>query len=275
VGRGARAARPVFEEVCCGQQYQSNIELELEDSLSGAIEAAWQPSPRFRIGAYTHRTTFRDHIVRMVGYSFGGIQTYAQANVPRARYTGLTLTSRIQLPEKLTVDLACSWLDAVNSSGRRVPMTLYPFDNTPHEYLIPMTDIPYRVRRGGSAAILWTSGQERIEATLQAQFQGPTSIQHWNIFPIAVPIPPFDGYPLCRSTTTGQNSLVCDDTQVTPSFWIVNARATFHPKPWIAIHAGVDNIGDYVQDDLSDPTNDNNWGPIRGRYMYAGVTVTP
>jgi len=260
-GRASRAARPVFEEVCCGQQYQSNIELELERSYAGSLEAVWQPEPWFRLGAYGHRTVFRDHILRMVGSSLGGVQTYVQGNVPRAEYTGLTLTSRMQVPERLTVDLSYSWLDAKNTSDSPISILFFPPSSpilTLHN--IPMDDLPYRAHRAGSAQVLWTEPQSRFDVTLGTQYQGEMLIQNWN--PGVIGIEPSPQYGLLY------------DLEETPSFWIVNARVSWRPQPKLDLHLGVDNIGDYVQADLSDPSNDYNWGPIRGRYYYGGVTFT-
>ncbi|MBP1611797.1 MAG: hypothetical protein H6Q01_460, partial [Acidobacteria bacterium] len=36
---------------------------------------------------------------------------------------------------------------------------------------------------------------------------------------------------------------------------------------------GIDNITDYVQEDLGDPTRDYNWGPLTGTAYWFGVRL--
>ena len=37
---------------------------------------------------------------------------------------------------------------------------------------------------------------------------------------------------------------------------------------------GLDNFNDYYQDDIADPTTDYTWGPLRGRYIYGGLSFS-
>ncbi|MBP7147479.1 MAG: TonB-dependent receptor [Acidobacteria bacterium] len=252
-GAGARAARPIFEEVCCGQQYQSNVEVALETSQAVSLESVWQPKPEFRVGAYVHRTMFDDHIVRVVGASAFSMQSYIQGNVPEARFTGVTLTSRIQPSPRFTTDFSYSWLEAKNTSGDPIVVDVFPpgGGGMPREQSIPCDDIPYHARRSATAQGTWNGSL--FDFSLQAQFQGPMWIQTWeNVF----------------------SNALNEEFSETDSFWIVNARMAVHPLRWLTVHVGVDNVGNYVQNDLSDPTNDYNWGPIRGRYFYGGLTFT-
>jgi outer membrane receptor protein involved in Fe transport len=57
----------------------------------------------------------------------------------------------------------------------------------------------------------------------------------------------------------------------TESFWVVNVNAAYDLRGGIALFAGIDNLNDYVQSTLGDEQFSHTWGPLRGRYVYAGV----
>jgi len=51
----------------------------------------------------------------------------------------------------------------------------------------------------------------------------------------------------------------------TPGFWVLNLGLTVPLSRRFDLYAAVNNLNDYVQDDLGDPSTDFNWGPLAGR----------
>lgn len=58
----------------------------------------------------------------------------------------------------------------------------------------------------------------------------------------------------------------------TPSFVIYNVRFSMRLTDHITLRAGVDNLGNEFQTWLDDPRFEYQWGSLRGRYYYAGLS---
>jgi outer membrane receptor protein involved in Fe transport len=58
----------------------------------------------------------------------------------------------------------------------------------------------------------------------------------------------------------------------TPDFWIYNFSTRFRIYKGLSIFAGIDNITDEFQLWLDDPRYEYNWGALRGRYVYGGLS---
>ena len=69
-------------------------------------------------------------------------------------------------------------------------------------------------------------------------------------------------------------TIVQDEPVSTEDFWITGMTVQKSFKYGISLFAGVDNISDYVEETLGDPSFDYNWGPLRGRYYYGGLSYT-
>ena len=65
--------------------------------------------------------------------------------------------------------------------------------------------------------------------------------------------------------------LLLNDLREVPDFWLWNLGLTAPLGKYIEIQAGIDNIGDYIQEDLGDYTRDYNWGPLTGRSWRLGL----
>ena len=58
----------------------------------------------------------------------------------------------------------------------------------------------------------------------------------------------------------------------TPAFGTLSVRYDQTLPKGITLYAGVDNATDFVQTTLGKPRYNYNWGPLRGRYAYGGMS---
>jgi outer membrane receptor protein involved in Fe transport len=112
--------------------------------------------------------------------------------------------------------------------------------------------IPYVAETSGTVGVELGHEPWGLSVSADAQYQGPMLIQ------------------------TFESAGIDDELgfRETSSFWITNLRVTQRLGAGVALFAGVDNIGDEVQEDLRDPSTDYTWGPLRGRYYYGGLSYT-
>jgi outer membrane receptor protein involved in Fe transport len=59
----------------------------------------------------------------------------------------------------------------------------------------------------------------------------------------------------------------------TPEFWLLNLTSEIPLSRRVSLLATVNNLTNEIQNDLSDPTTDYNWGPLAGRSWRAGLKV--
>jgi hypothetical protein len=57
-------------------------------------------------------------------------------------------------------------------------------------------------------------------------------------------------------------------------FWVTNVSVTAPLGKYAEISVGVDNVGDFIENDLGDPTRDYNWGPLTGRAYRLGLRLS-
>ncbi len=253
-GAGFRAPQPIYEEVCCGRRYRNNRGIETENSAAYGLEATYQPGPKWKIAGAAFVTDFTNRVIKMITLSDSFRPTYQNVNVPEARYASLDLDGRVAATNWLAVKASASWLDASNrSSGDQIP-ALVDFFGVPETRDFTLSEIPYLPERRGSVGFdLRPPGFWEVGINLAALYTGSMKIQRFEDFPL-----PELGYDEADFVDTG-------------GFWTasVEASKTFSNK--VAVFAGVDNLTDEVQSTLGDPHFDYNWGPLRGRYVYAGA----
>lgn len=251
-GRTFRPPEPIFTEVCCGQRYQRNTSVEAERGTTVGFEGIYQPSPRLRVSLYAARSDFDDHIVRLVAWSAVYTQTYALANVPRARAETLEIAARLSPVESLTLDASIGWLSFRNRDRGRVGVVVSPPFGGLETVQVAIDRIPYQPARTASFAASWTLPR-RVAITGQASYTGSMMIQQF-----------------AAEASTASN-LLLDDMRPTPGFWIASISAEVPVTRRLGLALGVDNLTDYVQEDLGDPTRDYNWGPLTGRSYRIGA----
>jgi outer membrane receptor protein involved in Fe transport len=259
-GRTFRPPTPIFSEVCCGQRYFPNFETGVtgETAWTYGFEGIYQPSPTFKISLYLAQTDFDDYILRLAAQSQIYVQAYTNANIPSARSRVAEIVARWTPIPALTFDASYGILNFENTGDEMVTIRYNPFSSPDLETKpIPIDQIPYKPEDTGSFGVNWTIAP-RLSVLLQASYTGAQLIQQFEYLE-----PP-------RYTT---RDLLLDDLREVPSFWLVNFSFAAPLSPGFEVVGGIDNINDYVQEDLGDPTRDYNWGPLTGTAYWAGVRI--
>ena len=257
-GTGFRAPTPAFSEVCCGRRYRGNRGIEIEKSESYGIEATYQPAPGIKVGGSAFLTTFDDLIVNMVTMSFFGQHTYQNANVKDARQSSLGVDARFDGPRWLTTRFSYTWLDFENRTDGDAINPLIDFNNVPRDdKVFHYDDIPYTTDAHAAASLDFRLPLD-FGLLVGAAYSGHTHIQ---TFDAEGP-----GDTVIVGSDVGEELFETDD------FWLVSVNLRKAFASGLDLVAGVDNVFDEVQDDLGDPHFDYNWGSLRGRYVYGGLT---
>jgi outer membrane receptor protein involved in Fe transport len=249
VGRGLRQPPGTYDSVCCGRQFRGNRGIRMERSTVLGVETTWQPSPSMQFTASVFQSDFEEHVISLVSWAERFVPVYQNANVPSARYRDLSVEARVDPAPWVAIRASASWIDAENRTpGDSIPVLL-DYYGTPVSRPLTSEEIPYVPDRNASLSVVFRVPRHGLAFDLSAQHTGPRLIQRLVQFPYELPV--FTG---------------------TPSFEVYNFRASKTIESGFEIFVGVDNIGDYIQKDLADPTTDYTWGPLRGTYVYGGVT---
>ena len=253
-GTGYRQAQPTYDEVCCGRRYRNNRGIEMETSSSAGIEGIYQPGPELKLGAAAYLTSFDDYVLKMISSSFYYRPTYQNTNVPHARFATLELDAAWTIATWIGLKGSISWLDADNrTAGNAIPVSI----DTGGSVLLPYTfysnTIPYVAKR--SAALSVTVRPIRNgTVSLRGAYTGPILIQQMQA----------SGASVIGGTLT--------DFHATPAFATLSIRYDQTLPKGITLYAGVDNATDFIQTTLGKPRYSTNWGPLRGRYLYVGMS---
>jgi outer membrane receptor protein involved in Fe transport len=255
-GAGFRAPMPIYDEVCCGRRYRNNRGVAAEKSESYGIEVNFQPAPRFRLGGSVFLTEFEDRILRMMSLSHQVRPVYQNVNVPDSRYTSLTLDTSWNVTDRTSVKASASWLDAENRTPNNAIPVLIDFGNAPTPREFTTSTIPYTAKRRASLALRLKAPRRAVNVNVTAQYTGPTLLQE-----IVDPTGDLGGSEIDFVSFASSEDFVVLNFGLSKAF-----------RNGLALYGGVDNVGDYVQSDLASHSFDYNWGPLRGRYVYGGMS---
>ncbi|MFN7967126.1 MAG: TonB-dependent receptor [Acidobacteriota bacterium] len=259
-GRTFRPPKPTFAEVCCGRRYLTNTEAGVvaEQAWTYAFEAGYQPSPELKLSGYVAQTSFDEHVIQLVAESAFYRQIYGNTNVPKARARTLEFAGKWTPITPLTLDASIGWLVFRNTGDQNVAITYRPFFGGPtalETRTLPIDRIPYRPSRSASVGVAWTLPRG-ISLRGSGAYTGPQLIQQ---------------YAAWDPMSVNPTKLLLNDLREVPDFWLWNLGLTAPLGKYIEIQAGIDNIGDYIQEDLGDYTRDYNWGPLTGRSWRLGL----
>lgn len=268
-GQTARPPSPIFAQVCCGQNYERNVNARSERGTTIGLEGVYQPSPALRVSAYAARSDFDDYLLRMVGSSFFFIQTYTLGNIPSAEAETAEIALRWTPVSRLTFNASIGWLSFFNRGDTNVPISVTPlFRSEPVLIPIPIGRIPYQpVRTGSISAAL--SLPRGVVLNASTSYTGTMLIQQFQEDPLT-PRTVIGTAP--DGTEVPVQTLLLDEMRETPGFWLVNFSLTVPLKHGLELFGGIDNVTDRIQNDLGDPTRDYNWGPLAGRSWRLGLT---
>jgi outer membrane receptor protein involved in Fe transport len=257
-GAGFRAPEPIYDEVCCGRRYRNNRGVLPESSESYGVEVTYQPLPRFRLGVSGFLTDFEERVLRMASLSYSYRPTYQNVNVPSARYESLALDTSWEATGWLSLKGSASWTEADNRTPNDAIPVLIDYYSTPVWKEFTTAEVPYTVARRAAVGVQVTPPRGGWSFGVATQYSGPQEIQEF--------VQDFMTNPDLGFSEVHFDSFVSSE-----DFWVVNANLSKSFKNGLALYGGMDNIFDYVQADLGDPTHDTNWGPLRGSYAYAGI----
>ena len=252
-GAGYRQAQATYDKVCCGNRYRNNRGVAMESSRSAGIEGIYQPGPGLKLGAAAYYTSFDDYVLKMISSSFYYRPTYQNTNIPHARFTTLELNAAWTIAPWIDLKGSISWLDAENrTAGNAVPVVIAS-ESGIVGYTFYFDKIPYVAKR--SAALSLTVRPIRTGmVSLTGAYTGPMLIQHMQA----------SGASVIGGTLT--------DFHATPAFATLSVRYDQTLPKGITLYAGVDNATDFIQTTLGKPRYNHNWGPLRGRYVYGGLS---
>ncbi len=252
-GAGYRQAQPTYDEVCCGRRYRNNRGIAMEDSISAGIEGTYQPGPGLKLGAAAYVTSFDNYVLKLISSSFYYRPTYQNTSLPHARIETLELDAAWTIAPWIAMKGSISWIDADNrTKGNAIPVAI-----DTNAALLPYTfysdKIPYIAKR--SAGLSVTLRPIRTgRMSLLGAYTGPMLIQQMQ----------------ASGATVVSGTL--NELHATPAFATLSVRYDQTLPKGITLYAGVDNATDFIQTTLGKPRYSYNWGPLRGRYVYGGVS---
>lgn len=251
-GYGYSAPRPILERICCGARVQSNSKVRPERSKNALLDLNFVPAPWLKITGSLFRNDYEDFIEKRMTHTTAYFHpTFQQVNYDLARFEGGELSFESRLGD-WTFGASASRISARFDDPLKYVIEL--------EFVGQVVEIPIELPAGrilntprtqGSASIAWESKERGVQFTLEGQYTGRMLIQE---------LPDREGV-----------SLVTDVLE-TPSLWVYNVRTRIRLSDHFDFNAGVDNTSNVIQSWLDDPRYEYNWGPLRGRYIWAGLS---
>ena len=242
------APRPVFERVCCGATVLGNSDADPQVSRNYLLEAEFVPKPWIKIRPSVFRNEVEDYLQKVIWGVFPGyVPSFTMVNYPDVTVEGAELSIETRFFDRLSIGAQGSHLSAeaaehnvfLSLMGQRIEI-----------FTLEGGRIPYLPEDQAALFVKWDEPARGIHVSAQAQYTGSQMLQ-------VVDNPGIIGTPLFYET---------------PSKWVYNFRGETRVWRGFSVFAGVDNITDEAQDWLNDPRFEYNWGPLRGRYFYGGLS---
>ena len=230
---------------------QSNSAVLPERSKNYLLDMTYVPASWLKITGSLFRNDYEDYIEKRITHTSAYFHpTFQQVNHDLARFEGGEFSFETRLGN-WTMGGSVSRLSARTDDPLHYIIEVILSGSV---FEIPVELPPGRVintpRTQGAGSISWEDKQRGLNFTFEGQYTGSMLIQE---------MPDREGL-----------SLV--DTVIdTPALWIYNLRGHVRLNDHFTVKAGVDNISDKIQSWLEDPRYEHNWGPLRGRYVWAGV----
>jgi len=244
-GYAFAAPRPVFERVCCGAAVTSSAYSEAEESKSYLVDADYVPYRWLRFRGSIFRSDFENFLQKMaINTAPEFIPTFTQVNYTDFSLEGATFGTEFRHFERLSYGFEYTHLRTRSDDPIRVKRYREEW------YEMTIDQIPFHPSDQGSVFFGWNDTRTGFTTSAQALYTGSMYVQY-----------------LYRNTGS-----IRDSWEETPAFWVYNFKIQKRVQKYVSLFGGVDNITDEVQLWLDDPRYEYNWGPLRGRYFYAGVS---
>ncbi len=252
-GEAAVAPAPGFERVCCGAMVFSNAFSDLETSRNYLLDADYVPWRWWKIRASIFRSDFDGYLQKMVvqvNDSF--IPSFERVNYSDFSLEGADLSMEMRfLENRLSYGFEATHLRKWSSGP--ITTRIVPTELSSVKIVLPDEMIPFLPKDQGAGFVKWDDEQRGVHASIQAQYTGTMYVQRLinrGTFPRGF-VPPF---------------------VKTPKFWVFNLRGECRIDRGLSAFVGVDNLTSAHQANLDDPHFEYNWGPLRNRYIYAGLS---
>jgi outer membrane receptor protein involved in Fe transport len=244
-GSGFIVPRPIFERVCCGALVLSSANSEPEISENYLLDVDWVPKPWFRLRTSVFRSDFENFLQKIaLVTSPYFIPSFAQLNYDEFSLEGIEVSSEMRMIEHLSFGLEATFSRTESDQPLAANSKLFGGP----VFTLPDGHIPFYAEDQGSAFIKWDDPIRGWRIFAQANYTGSMYIQEYVAIGIA------------------------DTFAETPSFATYNLSVRKRVHTYISVFAGVDNITDEYEKWLDDPRYEFNWGQLRGRYYYGGVS---
>lgn len=258
-GEAVVPAPSPFDRVCCGQIPVPNTNVLPETSWNYLLDLDLVPARWVKIRGSVFRHDYEDYVQKMA--IFGRQDSPVSPFHPVmgiVNYSDFTLyggeiSTEFRFFEKLSFGFEASHLRVRD----RDPIDAFVFDErqTFPWFSLPQGTLANLPKDQASAFLKWEHPAWGLDLSAQAQYTGPMTIQ------------------VLKDQADFGLLQIVNKFETTPSFWIYNFGVKKRIGDHFAIFGGVDNIGDAYQDDLEKWQYEiYNWGPLRGRYFYAGVS---
>ncbi len=251
-GESFIAPRPFFERVCCGITITLNNDIKPQTSRDYLLDTTFIPRPWMKYELSLFQSDIENYIQRLpfaafVQEFFTGIYNvllpnFTQVNYEHVDLKGAEFSTEFRFLDRLFTGFEVSRVKAES----KIP-TIYL--NKAPLFDLPKGQIPYMPEDQGSAFIRWDDQKRGFNVSAQAQYMGSMRIQ------------------MIDETDASVDNFV--DTR---AYWVFNFRVEARFYNNFSVFAGMDNTTNEYQDWLGDPRYEYNWGQLRGRYIYFGVS---
>ncbi len=238
-----------FERVCCGHiVYPNTTDNRAEVARSYLLDADIVPARWVKVRTSLFRENFTDYVQKLMMLAVSYAPFYGNVNYGGFSLEGGELSTEFRPLDRLSFGFQATRVrvpgDApipVNRDGAVL-------------FELPAGTIPYLAETQGSAFVSWKDPKIGLELGVQAQYTGAMRIQ------------------VLQGGEPPLYLEMADHLESTPSFWAVNLSFRKRLEGGFSILAGIDNLTNTYQTHLDNPAYVENWGLLRGRYLYTGLT---
>ncbi|MEM7246304.1 MAG: TonB-dependent receptor [Acidobacteriota bacterium] len=261
LGRGILPPKPSFSETCCGAKYQRNLRLQPERIWSTQLQAEWKPTPDQRLTFSTFWTEMTNYHEKVVYKTTDFIPHYSLRALPKARVRGFDIVHDLRFRnDRYNVGWTYAYADS------EILESYMETDDTTGDIILDSEGKPnpldqtgrslrYTPEHTASAYFRYNHVQRGTQFSVDATYTG--GMEHFFLG---------EGDFGTRFSDEPWEFLKSE------SYWTFNTRVEqrIGKKGWSG-YLGVNNVTDYYMPDLGNTDSAYDWGPIQGRFIFAGA----
>ena len=250
-GSAMGAPRPSLERICCGAMaFSTGVTEYPEFSRNYLLDLDYVPFRWWHLRGTAFKNDYEHYLQKMAMVAFDYTPSYLVANYSRFQLKGVEIATDFRFLEgRLSFGAVASHL-RVESEHPIVASADILLNEEVGKWSLqlPTGMIPFVPKNQASAFVKWDDNEAGWRASVEAMHTGPMKIQ----------LLPRYGF--------------VTEYASTPGFWLVNMKGSKRFGERFALFGGIDNLTQKVQSHLADPAYEYNWGPLRGRYVYMGLS---